>query len=79
MKTRHLTPPLTKQTIGNLLDSATSHLVRADHQFRIQGPRQKDHWEQTRQHLIWARGHLDEASAVLDYLLVILYGPLHGK
>lgn len=77
MKTYKLRPaaPLSKRTISDALDRATSHLVRAEHQFKILGPRQRDHWTQALEHLYEARGAFEEAAGVLEAMLLDLYGP----
>lgn len=72
----HRQQPLTRQTISSALDRATAHLVRADHQFSIPGPRQKEHWQATLRHLVEARGSLEEAMGVLESSYVALYGAI---
>jgi hypothetical protein len=76
--THRPTPPLSKYTIADALDRATSHIVRAEYQFTIAGPRQKEHWERALEHLKWTRGALEEAAGVLETMLVTLYGPREG-
>lgn len=68
--------PLDKYTINDALDRATSHLIRADYQFGIPGPRQRDHWEAAIIHLKTSRGALEEALNVLEAIYVGLYGPI---
>lgn len=70
----HRQHPLSRQTISDALDRATAHLCRADNQFNIPGPRQKDHWESALRHLTEARGALEEAAGVLESSYVALYG-----
>lgn len=65
---------MTKTTIADALDRATAHLVRADYQFHIQGPHQKDHFQRARYHLKEARAAFEDASGVLDALYAALYG-----
>jgi hypothetical protein len=74
MKTYKLRPaaPLSKQTISDALDRATSHLVRAEYQFKIPGPRRYDHWTRALEHLYEARGAFEEAAGVLEALLAAL-------
>lgn len=77
-QTNRPTAPLSRYTIADALDRCTSHLVRAHYQFTIQGPRQKEHYERALEHLKWARGALEEASGVLELLIVTIYGPGKG-
>lgn len=71
-------PPLTRQTLRHSFDRAISHLVRADHQFSIDGPRRKIHWEEALEHLREARGSLEEAVGVLEAMLLVVYPPPDG-
>lgn len=74
--TRPPAKPLTKRTVSDALDRATAHLVRAEWQYSIPGPRQRDHWERAIAHLAETRGALEEAMAVLQVTYATLYGPL---
>lgn len=71
----HRQSPLTRQTISDALDRATAQLVRAEYQFSIAGPRQKEHWDAALHHLKEARGALEEAWGVLESSYVARYGP----
>lgn len=68
--------PLDKYTVNNALDQATAHLLRADYQFGIPGPRQRDHWESAITHLKISQGALVEALNVLEAIYVGIYGPI---